>query len=181
MLQQLFFAAIIMTPFAFLEAPSDAQKPAQIDETDRSRPGKAEIMDWMVRVSAMPPEQRDERIDRICRAQSDAGTPRSDFLFCIGLAYCGSCRAQACVGKAYESGRGIIEDLMEAHAWYDTALQNPDIDKSEASRIQADQDRVKSILISVYPAPSDFELQESAAFLKNQILHYQQEIKKRGD
>jgi hypothetical protein len=176
MLHRCFLAAIIAMSFVLIEAA--AQKAAPVSENDRTRPGKQEIIDWMLRTKAMPRAQQESRIDRICDEESAGRTQRSDFLFCIGLAYSGNYKGQACAGRACETGRGIVEDLMEAHTWYTLALENPDADKAEAARLQADKARVKNILVSVYPAPSDFELQELAAALKNRISQYQEEIKK---
>jgi TPR repeat protein len=51
----------------------------------------------------------------------------------------GNYKAQRCVGSAYESARGIVEDLSEAYTWYATALENRIADKAD-EQDEADQD-----------------------------------------
>jgi hypothetical protein len=84
--------------------------------------------------------------------------PRSDFLFCTGFAYLGNYKAQACLGNAYEKGRGVDKDLGDAYVWYSIALDNPINDPTDKRKIQVDRDRVRKALLSGSSARTDKEL-----------------------
>jgi hypothetical protein len=145
-----------------------------VSQQDTSRPDKQEIFVWLKKTAQIPEKQQNEKLDVILKSASDpeSKTPRSDFLFCIGLAYTGQGKAQQCVGRAYEKGRGVVEDLMEAYTWFALAVAN------NAPGGDADLERVKTRLLSTYPAPSDEEFDNQVLDLKGRIAQYQMELKK---
>jgi hypothetical protein len=121
-----------------------------------------------------PEKQQNDKLDVILKSASDPDrkTPRSDFLFCAGLAYLGNGKAQQCLGRAYENGQGVVEDLMEAYTWFAIAVGN------HASGSDADLERVKTRLLSTYPAPTDEEFEDQVSDLKSRISQYQAAAKK---
>ena len=145
-----------------------------ISQQDMTRPDKQESLSWMNKTAQMPEKQQNENLDVILRSASapDSKTPRSDFLFCVGLAYWGNGKAQQCLGRAYEKGLGIVEDPMEAYTWFALAAG------SKVSGSDADLERVKTRLISTYPAPTDEEFENQVSDLKSRISQYQAAAKK---
>ncbi len=162
MLGRLLTTAIIA--FTFTMAQSTAAE--QRSEGDKFRLEKKEILDLMAKSGPTPSRQQNDRLNQILKNQPESGTPRSDFLFCMGLAYWNNSTAQICVGKAYETGRGIVEDLSEAYTWYSLASS------------EADQQRVQMKLQLAYPSPSDEELAEQVKTQQDQIKQNQVEAKK---
>jgi TPR repeat protein len=146
-------------------------------EETKTRPNRQEIIDLMVKTAKMPAQQQSAKIDSLWQASSGSPTPRSDFMFCTGLAYLGNYKAQRCVGSAYENGRGVVEDLSEAYAWYAVALDNKAADKPARETIEADKERVKGRLISAYPHPTEDELDDLAKGQKSRIEQYQEDLK----
>lgn len=122
----------------------------------------------------MPSREQEAKLDLIVKNQADSKTPRSDFRFCMGMAYLGNYKAQKCVGNAYENGRGIVDDLSEAYTWYALAAEQ---NSAEAG---ADLERVKMRLVTAYPSPSEDELQDMVTAQKNRIKDYGEEAKKSG-
>lgn len=173
MFKRLCSVALIIFSLICFQAMAIAQQPSVSEETV-TRPDKDEIILWMNYTARMPEKERNEKLDAILKnaSGSDSKTPRSDFMTCIGLAYWGNGKAQKCVALSYEKSFGIVEDFLEAHAWYALAVSHK-IEGSEESL-----ERIKTRLVSVYPAPTDDELDAQAAALKNQILKYQTEAKK---
>jgi TPR repeat protein len=135
-------------------------------------------MDLMVKISRMPRPEQESRMDLIWKNSSGSKTQRSDFTFCAGLAYLGNHMAQRCVGRAFEKGLGVVEDLSEAYTWYALALENPGADKTAEQQAAADMERVKMTLHSSYPAPSDDDLDDLIRNQKNRIEQSQNEVKK---
>ena len=151
---------------------------AAASENEKTRLNKDEIMELMIQVDRLPVLEQNSRMDRIWKDPSGSRTPRSDFLFCMGLAYLGNYKAQAYLGRAYENGRGIVEDTYESYVWYSIALDNAVDDDETKQKIQERRERIKMGMISVYPAPSDHELGEIVEAQKNRITESLAEIKK---
>ena len=154
-----------------------AQDLSDASESGNARLYKASIISLMVQVGRMSILQQNQKIDNILENQSGSKTPRSDFLFCSGLAYLGDDRAQACLGSAFENGRGIVEDIREAYVWYSIALDNPNTEKAIRQKIQEDIDRVKKALRSTTPAPTEAELDDLVKTQKEQMILYIAEIR----
>jgi len=151
---------------------------AQESEDVKTRPNKQEIIDSMVKVGRMPAQQQNAKIGPLWQDLSASKTRRSDFMFCLGLAYLGSYKAQRCVGDAYENGRGIVEDLSEAYAWYSVAAENRIQDKAAQEKIDADKDRVQNRLLSAYPHPTEDDLADAVSAQKSRISQYQEDVKR---
>lgn len=145
-------------------------------EKEKTRLNKDEITKLMIQVGRLPVPEQNSRMDRLWKDPSGSQTPRSDFLFCAGLAYLGNYKAQAFLGGAYENGRGIVNDSYESYVWYVVALDNPIEDAEVVQKIKEARERVKLGLISVYPAPSEQELEELVTAQKDRISEYQAEI-----
>jgi hypothetical protein len=155
-----------------------AQDSKSASEDVKHRPNKQEIIDSMVETGRMPAQQQRKKIDSIWQDPSGSKTPRSDFLFCIGLAYSGDYKAQRCLGSAYENGRGIVEDLSEAYTWYAVALENRIDDKTAEQLIDADKERVKARLLAVYPHPAEEDLDDLVRTQKAQIATYREDVQR---
>jgi TPR repeat protein len=174
MIKRLFFIAAVMVALSIVPALAPAQG---VSEDVKARPTKQDISEQMIAAGKISASQRDSRLDQILSGQPGK-TPRSDFLFCLGSAYLGNYKAQRCLGKAYENGLGIVEDISEAYTWYALALENPGADKSAQTAMESDRDRVKMRLASSYPAPTDDDLDELVKAQKGRIAQYQSEVKK---
>jgi len=146
-------------------------------ESENARLYKESIIGLMVQVGRMSILEQNQKIDAIMAAQSESRTPRSDFLYCSGLAYLGDDRAQACLGHAFEHGRGIVGNLREAYVWYSIALENPTTEKEARQKIQADRDRVRKALESGSPAPTEEELENLVKAQKERMVRYLAEIR----
>ncbi len=146
-------------------------------EDERSRLTKEEITILMIKVGRMPVPEQDGKMELIWKDPSGSQTPRSDFMFCTGLAYLGNYKAEAYLGFAYQNGRGIVEDLTEAYVWYSVALEHPIDDKATAERIRADRNHIKASLQSNYPAPSDDELEDLVKKQRDRMMQYLAEIR----
>jgi TPR repeat protein len=152
--------------------------PAQGSWEDvKARPNKQDIVDQMAAAGQISAPQRNSRLDQILSGQPGK-TLRSDFMFCLGSAFLGDYKAQRCLGKAYEKGLGVVEDVTEAYTWYSVALENQNADKSAEKEMESDRDRVKLRLFSSYPAPTDDDLDDLVKAQKNRIAQYQSETKK---
>jgi len=148
------------------------------DEGAISRPDKQEIINLMLQTGRMPPPEKNQKLDTLWKNAAASNTPRSDFLFCLALAYLGDYRAQRSTGSAYENARGIVEDLSEAYTWYSIALENQISDPSAAKMIEEDRERVKTKLTIGYPSPTDDELDEMVKAQKARIAQYREEANK---
>jgi TPR repeat protein len=155
---------------------SRAQQSAS--ENVRTRLNKQEIIDQMLKVGRMSAQQQNSRIDSLWQNASAGKTPRSDFLFCMGLAYLGNYKAQRCVASAYERGRGIVEDQSEAYTWYAVALQNKIPDQGNEQTIDADKERVENRLLAAYPHPTEDELDDMVSAQLTRLTQYQEDLKK---
>jgi hypothetical protein len=175
MFKRVLIVLMVALPLLFLQGPL-AQEPDS--ESAKTRPNKQEIIDSMIRVGKMPVPQQISKIDSLWQDPSTGKTPRSDFMFCMGLAYLGNYKAQRCVAGAYEHGRGIVEDQSEAYAWFATALENRISDPAAQQRIEADKERVKARLLSAYPHPTEDELDDSVRAQQTRIAQYQEDAKK---
>ena len=164
--------------FALLIIVIQAAAFQQAGESAVSRPDKQEIITLMTRTGGISAPEKNRRLDAIWKDATADKTPRSDFLFCLGLAYIGDYRAQRCAGSAYEKARGIVEDLSEAYTWYSIALGSRISDPSAAKMIEEDQQRVKTKLTIGYPSPTDDELDEMVKAQKARIAEYRQEANK---
>ena len=154
-----------------------AQNLSDAAESENARLYKESIIGLMVQVGRMSILEQNQKIDAILAEQGESKTPRSDFLFCSGLAFLGDDRAQACLGYAYENGRGIVADLKEAYVWYTIALDNPSTEKEARKRIQADRDRVHKALQATTRAPTDEELGSLVKAQKERMVLYLAEIR----
>jgi TPR repeat protein len=125
-----------------------------VDEDAVTRPDDTEIVEWMGRTASMTEAERASALDAILARMTAGGgeTPRTDFMTCAALAHRGEGRAQYCVGQAYENGTGVVEDPTDAYVWYALAARAGYGAGAEA------RERVKTLLVSVYPAPTDEEL-----------------------
>ena len=171
---------LVITIISILTPLSAVGQLNPASENERTLLHKQEIIDLMIQTGRMPVQEQNEKIDRIWANNGGSETPRSDFLYCSGLAYLDHYKAQACLGRAFEKGQGIVQDYSDAYVWYAVALDHPIEDKAAREEIQAGKDRVKMILVSVYPAPSDFELEELVKKQKENIAQYQEEIRNTG-
>jgi hypothetical protein len=174
MFKRFFLAALIILPLSI--AQPRAQETASEDA--KTRPNRQEILDLMNKAGRTPVQQQSSRIDSIWKDLSASKTPRSDFMYCLGLAYLGNYKAQRCAGSAYEKSIGIVEDLSEAYAWYAVALENQIADKAAEETITADRDRVKEKLLAAYPHPTEDDLDDLARTQKSRVTQYQQDAKK---
>jgi hypothetical protein len=175
MLKKILIVLTIALPLLFLQA-AFAQEPAS--ESAQTRPNKQEIINLMIQIGRMPAQQQNSKIEGLWQDLSASKTPRSDFLFCMGLAHLGSYKAQRCVANAYESGSGIVEDQSEAYAWYAIALENKITDKTAEQKIEADKERVKTRLLSAYPHPTEDELDDLVRAQQTRITQYRDDLKK---
>ena len=148
-------------------------------EDEKTRPGEEEIMSAMIKSARVSSQQLISQLNAVLKNQSESKTPRSDFLFCIGSAYRGIGHAQTCVAKAYENGRGVVEDWMEAYLWYALALENKSTAGSTEQNLESEKQRIKEKLQTAYPFPSDEELEDQVRALKERIAQYQSDLKKR--
>jgi TPR repeat protein len=158
-----------------------AQTKAQESEDSKARPNKQETLDSMIKAGRIPAQQQKARIDSLWAGSTSSDlskTPRSDFLFCLGLSFLGNCKAQRCVGNRYERGIGIVEDLSEAYAWYSVALENQTADEASKGILEADKERVKTRLLSAYPHPTEDDLDDMTRALQTRIGQYQEDAKK---
>ena len=164
---------VVLIFSVFFAFTASAQVPSAA-ETDIFRPDKDDIFSWMNQASNIPAAQQNERADAALKgiSASSSKTPRSDFQLCLGLAYLGNAIAQRCVGYAYEKGVGIVDDPLEAHVWFELALDGGNVES------KADVTRVLLLLNSAYPAPTEEELELMAAEQKGKIAAYQKEIKR---
>jgi len=149
-------------------------KPAS--EEERTLLHKEEIIDCMIQAGRMSPDEQKDKVDRLWANDGGSQTPRSDFLYCYGFAYLDHYKAQACLGRAFENGIGIVQNYTDAYVWYTIALDHPVEDEAVWEKIETAKERVKMTLFSVYPAPSDFELDELVKKQKENIAQYQEEI-----
>jgi TPR repeat protein len=177
MIKRLLFAMMIVLPLMLNNTMAVAQE-SPPSENVRTRPNKQEIIELMVKMRRMPASKQDGRMDELWKNPSASQAIRSDFMMCTGLAYLGNFKAQAYVGSGYENGRGVVEDLSEAYAWFAVALENAAADKAAEQRLQTDRDRVKDKLLSVYPAPTDEDLDDLVKAQKSRIAQYQEEANK---
>lgn len=169
MIKRLFFTALLIAFSQSIMAQSEDVK---------ARPNRQEITDLMTQISRMPSRQQNEKLAQILKNPAGSKTPRSDFAFCTGLAYLGNYKAQMCVGNAYENGRGIVEDLSEAYAWYAIASESRIADEVDAKKAEAERERVKERLVSAYPHPTEDDLADMMNSQKTRIAQYQDQIKK---
>ena len=172
-----FLAIIIILIVVLIPLTVVGQDLSAASENEKTRLSEDEITNLMIQVERLPVLEQNSKMDRIWKDPSGSRTPRSDFLFCVGLAYLGNYKAQAYLGSAFENGRGIVADNYESYVWYSMALNNVVDDEEAKPQIQEGRDRVKLALISVYPAPSDQELEELVEAQKNRITECLAEIK----
>jgi TPR repeat protein len=175
MLKRILVFGTIAVSLVLLQT-SLAQEPAS--ETIKTRLNKQETIDQMLKIGRMSAQQQNSRIDSLWQNLSASKTPRSDFLFCMGLAYLGNYKAQRCVGSAYEKGIGIVEDQSEAYTWYAVALQNKISDKGNEEKIDADKERVQNRLLAAYPHPTEDDLDDMVSAQQTRMTQYQDDTKK---
>ena len=155
------------------------QSPKLTDsEQDRSRPSRQEIVETMVKIGKLSPQQQEARVRAIEERKAESSTPRSDFLFCLGSAYLGLNRAQICVGDDYEHGQGVVEDPTDAFVWYSIALDGTIADAKMTQSVHEARDRMKGKLVQNYPSPSDEELDAQIKDQKTRIQEGQKEAAK---
>ncbi len=169
MLRRLFLIALLITLSQSAFAGSEDAK---------TRPNKEEISALTLEASRMPAEDQGSRLARILKDQAGSQTPRSDFMFCTGLAYLGNYKAQMCVGNAFENGLGVVEDLTEAYTWHEIALSNSIANEADAKKAEENRDRTRDRLVSAYPHPTEDELNDLVSAQKTRIAQYQEQIKK---
>jgi hypothetical protein len=177
MIKMLWLTMMMALSLALLPTTISGQGLKAESENDQTRLSKDEVTRLMIQVGRVPVVEQDHKIEEIWRDQSSSKTPRSDFLFCVGLAYLGNYKAQACLGRAFEKGVGIVQDPTEAYVWYSIALDAPIDEKELRQNIQADRQRIKQGLVSMYPAPSDEELADLVEAQKHRMTEYLTEIR----
>jgi hypothetical protein len=177
MIKMLWLTMMMALSLALLPTTVSGQGLKAKSENDQTRLSKDEVTRLMIQVGRVPVVEQDHKIEEIWRDQSSSKTPRSDFLFCVGLAYLGNNKAQACLGRAFEKGIGIVQDPTEAYVWYSIALDAPIDEKELRQNIQADRQRIKQGLVSMYPAPSDEELADLVEAQKHRMTEYLTEIR----
>jgi TPR repeat protein len=165
--------SVVILIFSVFTVVAAAQVPAA-SETGIYRPDKSDIVSWMTQASKIPAAQQNERAEAALKgiSGSSSKTPRSDFQLCVGLAYLGNAKAQRCVGFAYEKGFGVVDDLLEAHVWFELAHGGGDKESGP------DVKRTLLALNSSYPAPGEEELEILVAEQKKKVADYQKELKK---
>jgi hypothetical protein len=178
MLRSIFLTAMIVLSLALLPSRAIIPAPSSASEDVKTRPTKEEILGFMQKAGRMSRARQDSRISQIAQSHPDSKTPRSDFEFCMGLAYLGNPKAQACVAGAFEKGLGIVEDLSDAYVWYALALENPIDDAAFKKRLEEDKERVTLKLRLNYPSPSDDELEDLVTTERNRLTGYREEIAK---
>jgi hypothetical protein len=164
-------ALVLILLFSLGQALANPQGGAPSSEEAKTRLDKKEITDLMSQGARLSARQQEAKLAAILKSQSESKTPRSDFLFCMGLAYLGNVKAQACVAKAYESGIGIVEDRIETYVWDSIAAEAD-------PKLESERERVKTKLQTAYPFPSDEDLENQLSKQKEQIKQYQTEMKK---
>jgi hypothetical protein len=174
----MFLTAIIALSFSPIPARAALRATPAASEDTKTRLDKQEIMDLMLKIRQMPAAQQDSKMSQIAKSQSDGKTPRSNFEFCMGLAYLGNYKAQACAAKAYERGLGIVEDFTDAYVWYVLALENTIDDAATRKRLEEEKERIILKLRSSYPSPSDDELEDQVRAEKDRIADYRKEVAK---
>lgn len=149
----------------------------QVSGQEKARPNRQEIINLMVQGRQMAAADRE---GALANWQDPAASKaiRADFMKCTGLAYLGNYKAQAYVAASYEKAIGIVEDQLESYVWYAIAHENAGADKAAKEKIQASRARVYEKLHSVYPAPSDEDLEDLVKAQKNRIAQYQEEANK---
>jgi len=164
-------SVMVLVIFVFI-VQTAAQIPAD-SEQDIFLPDKKEILSWMTTAAKIPAAQQNEKAEAALKGISDPDdkTPRSNFQLCAGLAYLGNGKAQQCMGRAYENGRGVVDDMLEAYVWFELAAEK------KVPEGETDRDRVLLRLNSAYPAPSEEELENLLAEHKGKIAEYQKEAK----
>lgn len=172
-----FLAALIWGLSLLVPSAPCAQETAGTSENTKTRPVKQEIGEQMIQIGRLSSQQQNSKVDQILAVQEESKTPRSDFMFCTGLAYLGNAKAQMCVGKAFEKGLGVVEDLLEAHTWYAVACQTGFADQSQAQKAEEIRDQVKERLISAYPHPTEEELEDQMSAQKTKIEQYRADMK----
>ena len=177
MFSRLIFASMVLLPLTLGPATAAGQAPDPAEGV-KARPNKQEIVDLMSKSRGMPLEQQHSLVDAILQNASAGQTPRSDFMLCTGLAHLGHPKAQMCVGRAYENGWGVVEDLSEAYAWYAIAHENASGDARAQKEALSGRDRVKDKLLSNYPAPNDDELEDLVNAQKSRIEQFREAVKK---
>jgi hypothetical protein len=178
MLNKILITALFALSFPLCSLMAAAQTPAAASEETKTRLNKQEIIHLMLKIGQLPHTQQDSRIALIVKSQSDSKTPRSDFEFCIGLAYLGNYRARSCTAKAFERGLGIVEDLSDAYVWYVLALESPIDDAAARKHLEEEKERIIMKLRSKYPSPSDEELEDLVGAEKNRLTDYRTEVTK---
>jgi hypothetical protein len=178
MLRRMSLTVIIALYFSIIPAGAAIRATPVASEDAKTRLNKQEIIDLMLKIRKMPAAQQNSKMSQIAKSQSDGKTPRSDFEFCMGLAYLGNYKAQACAAKAYERGLGIVEDLIDAYVWYVLALENTIDDAATRKRLEEEKERIILKLRSSYPSPSDDELENQVQAEKDRIADYRKELTK---
>jgi hypothetical protein len=173
----LYIALIMMIFFTLMPITLLGQDMSAVSEDEQTRLGKDEITKLMIQVERVPVVEQNRKMDLLWTDKAGDKTPRSDFLFCAGMAYMGNYKAQAYLGRAFEIGKGIVTDPYESYVWYSIALGNPIDDQEARQKIQSDRDRVKQSLVSVYPSPSDQELDELVKARKQEMTECLAEIR----
>jgi hypothetical protein len=177
MIKKLLLTVTVILPLILTPIVASGQGLNPASETERTLLSKSEIIDLMIQVGRMPVQQQNEKIEQLWADETGGQTPRTDFLYSSGFAYLDHYKAQASLARAFEQSRGIVEDLTEAYVWYTVALEHPIGDNATRAKIQASQDHIKQLLVSVYPAPSDYELEDLVKNQKEKIALYLSEIR----
>ena len=166
MAKNLFRMGMIVLLLARASAMNAGQASKSASGDEDQKLAKDEIILLMIQVGRMPIVQQDRKMEMVWDHFESSETPRSDFLFCTGFAYLGNYKAQACLGNAFEKGRGTGKDLADAYAWYAIAFDNPIDDPEIRQKIKSDRDRTKKALLTASPALSEKELEDRVKLQK---------------
>ena len=175
MFKQLLLTATITLSITLALNAATGQEIKPASESEQTLLNKSETIALMNQVKSMSSQQQKEKINQVWVTDTNSKTPRSDFLYCSAFAYLNDYKAQACLARAFENGRGIGSNLTDAYVWYTIALEHSINDAALKSDIESGQARVKTMLLSVYPAPSDFELEEAVKKQKEKVEEYRAE------
>ena len=176
MARKLLLRSLIALPFILSPAITAGQDSKSARAVESTKLAKDEITMLMIQVGRMPVKQQDRKMEMIWDHLDGNETPKSDFLFCSGFAYLGNYKAQACLGNAFEKGRGVEKDLTDAYVWYAIAFDNPIEDPEIRQQIRANRDRLKKTLLTGTPARSGKELEDLVKLQKATRTLYLAEI-----
>jgi ribosomal protein S18 len=171
----------ISLPLVLVLAIAAGQTVRQGMADEATKLSKDEILMLMIQVGRIPVVQQDRKMDMIWTHLNRSDTPKSDYLFCSGFAYLGNYKAQACLGNAFENGRGTAKDLLDAYVWYSIAFDNPIDDPEIRQQIRSSRERIKKALLTGVSAKTEKELEDQVKLQKATKMLYLTEFRNTRD